>query len=81
MAQHRLDAGDPCPRRWMGGGEAFAPADRTLPTAEGDHAAQRRGERAPVAHPHRPPVGLELAAMTDDVAERIGRVEGGEERP
>ena len=58
-----------------------SPADRALATAEGDHSAEGGSEVAPVAHAHGPAIGLELAAMADDVADGVGGVEGGEERP
>ena len=76
VAEHGVDAGDSGAGRGVRSGEAGPPADRALPTAEGDHPAQRLGQVAPVAHPHHAAIGLELGAVSDDVAEGVRGVEG-----
>ena len=74
VAEHRVDAGDAGAGRRVRRGQPGPPADGALAAAEAITRRSAWARLRPVAHAHHPPVGLELGAVADDVAERVGGV-------
>ena len=61
--------------------EAGPPPDRAGAAAEPDHPRKASASWLAVAHAHGAAVGLELGAVADEVGQRVGRVQRGEEHP
>src|SRR6266508_6630678 len=81
VAEHGVDERDTGASRGMARRQAGPPADRSVAPAEGDDPLQRGCEIAAVPHSDDSPVGLELAAMADHVADCVGGVERSDEGP
>ena len=69
-------------RRRAGGWLCHRRSQRVGWTSAGvHHPPERVGQRAAEAHRHDPPVGLELGVAADDVGDRVGHQQAGEEHP